>query len=63
MIDSKIMETTKSILKEFGNTYFSDKGTLKRNKVIEDLDTYAPMLMEALHLSLWCIMALYKLKL
>lgn len=54
MIDSKIMETTKSILKEFGNTYFSDKGTLKRNKVIEDLDAYAPMLMEALHLSLWC---------
>ncbi|MGY4791064.1 hypothetical protein ACXDFG_10285 (plasmid) [Pediococcus pentosaceus] len=63
MIDSKIMETTKSILKEFGNTYFSDKGTLKRNKVIEDLDTYTPMLMEALHLSLWCIMVLYKLKL
>ena len=26
MIDSKIMETTKSILKDFGNTYFSDKG-------------------------------------
>ena len=48
MIDSKIMETTKSILKEFGNTYFSDKGTLKRNKVIEDLDAYTPMLMKAL---------------
>lgn len=48
MIDSKIMETTKSILKEFGNTYFSDKGTLKRNKVIEDLDAYIPMLMKAL---------------
>jgi len=48
MIDSKIMETTKSILKDFGNTYFSDKGTLKRNKVIEDLDTYTPMLMKAL---------------
>ncbi|MCT0955835.1 DNA methyltransferase [Weissella cibaria] len=48
MIDSKIMETTKSILKDFGNTYFSDKGTLKRNKVIEDLDAYAPMLMKAL---------------
>ena len=48
MIDSKIMETTKSILKGFGNTYFSDKGTLKRNKVIEDLDTYTPMLMKAL---------------
>ncbi len=63
MINSKIMETTKSILKEFGNTYFSDKGTLKRNKVIEDLDTYTPMLMKALHLSLWCIMVLYKLKL
>lgn len=48
MIDSKIMETTKSILKEFGNTYFSDKGTLNRNKVIEDLDAYTPMLMKAL---------------
>ena len=48
MIDSKIMETTKSILKDFGNTYFSDKGALKRNKVIEDLDAYAPMLMKAL---------------
>jgi len=48
MIDSKIMETTKSILKEFGNTYFSDKETLKRNKVIEDLDAYTPMLMKAL---------------
>lgn len=48
MIDSKIMETTKSILKEFGNTYFSDKGTIKRNKVIEDLDAYTPMLMKAL---------------
>ena len=42
------METTKSILKDFGNTYFSDKGTLKRNKVIEDLDAYTPMLMKAL---------------
>lgn len=42
------METTKSILKGFGNTYFSDKGTLKRNKVIEDLDAYTPMLMKAL---------------
>jgi len=39
MTDSKIKETAKSILKDFGNTYFSDKGTLKRNKVIEDLDT------------------------
>lgn len=48
MLDSKIMETTKSILKDFGNTYFSDKGTLKRNKVIEDLDAYTPMLMKAL---------------
>lgn len=48
MIDSKIMETTKSILKDFGHTYFSDKGTLKRNKVIEDLDAYTPMLMKAL---------------
>lgn len=38
MIDSKIVETTKSILKEFSNTYFSDKGTIKHNKVIEDLD-------------------------
>lgn len=42
------MEITKSILKEFGNTYFSDKGILKRNKVIEDLDAYTPMLMKAL---------------
>ena len=48
MIDSKIMETTKSILKDFGNTYFSDKGTIKRNKVIENLDAYTPMLMKAL---------------
>ena len=42
------MSTTKSILKGFGNTYFSDKGTLKRNKVIEDLDAYTPMLMKEL---------------
>ena len=27
-IDSKILETTKAILKEFGNTYFSEKGAL-----------------------------------
>lgn len=40
MIESKIMGTTKSILKDFGNTYFSEKGALKRNKVIEDLDVY-----------------------
>ncbi|MBZ5956002.1 hypothetical protein KII96_00405 [Leuconostoc gelidum subsp. gasicomitatum] len=46
MIDSKIMATTKSILKDFGNTYFSDKSTLKRNKVIEDLDAYTPMCSE-----------------
>lgn len=37
------METTKSILEDFGNTYFSDKGTLKRNKVIENLDAYTPI--------------------
>lgn len=48
MIDSKIMGEIKSILKDFGNTYFSDKGTLRRNKVIEDLDAYTPMLMKAL---------------
>lgn len=48
MIDSKIMEITKSILKDFGNTYFSDKGDLKRNKIIEDLDAYTPILMKAL---------------
>ena len=48
MLDSKIMETTNSILKDFGNTYFSDKGTLKCNKVIEYLDAYTPMLMKAL---------------
>lgn len=42
------METANSILKDFGNTYFSDKGTLKRNKVIEDLDAYTPILMKAL---------------
>lgn len=48
MIDSKIMAITKSILKDFGNTYFSDNGALKRNKVIEDLDAYTPMLMKAL---------------
>ena len=33
MIDSKIMEKTGAILKDFGNTYFSDNGTLKRHKV------------------------------
>lgn len=33
MIDSKIMEKTEVILKDFGNTYFSDNGTLKRHKV------------------------------
>ncbi|MFK8256097.1 MULTISPECIES: hypothetical protein [Leuconostoc] len=48
MIDSIIMETTNSILKDSGNTYFSNKGNLKRNKVIEDLDAYTPMLMKAL---------------
>ncbi|WP_245299359.1 hypothetical protein [Weissella confusa] len=35
-------------MKYFGNTYFSDKGTLKRNKVIEDLDAYTPILMKTL---------------
>ncbi|KMK53656.1 Modification methylase MboII [Fructobacillus sp. EFB-N1] len=48
MIDSKIMATTKSILKDFGSTYFTSNGNLKRNKVIEDLDAYTPMLMKAL---------------
>lgn len=33
MIDSKIMEKTGAILKDFGDTYFSDNGTLKRHKV------------------------------
>ncbi|SOB43983.1 putative type III restriction-modification system HindVIP enzyme mod [Weissella viridescens] len=47
-VDSKILETTKVILQEFGNTYFSENGALKRNKVIEDLDAYTPMLMKAL---------------
>lgn len=47
-VESKIIETTKTILKEFGNTYFSENGSLKRNKVIEDLDAYTPMLMKAL---------------
>lgn len=48
MIDSKIMATTKSILKEFGKTYFTEEGALKRNRVIEDLDAYTPMLMKSL---------------
>ncbi|WP_242976724.1 site-specific DNA-methyltransferase [Fructobacillus tropaeoli] len=42
------MATTKSILKDFGSTYFTSNGNLKRNKVIEDLDAYTPMLMKAL---------------
>ena len=42
------MEITKSILKGFDGTYFSENGSLKRNKVIEDLDAYTPTLMKAL---------------
>jgi Adenine specific DNA methylase Mod len=42
------MAITKSILQEFGDTYISEQGALKRNKVIEDLDAYTPELMTAL---------------
>jgi len=48
MINPKMMGITKSILEEFWDTYFTEKGSLKRNKVIEDLDSYVPMLMKAL---------------
>ncbi|MGK4018285.1 site-specific DNA-methyltransferase [Weissella paramesenteroides] len=42
------MSTTKSILKGFGKTYFTEAGLLRRNRVIEDLEAYTPMLMKSL---------------
>lgn len=47
-VDSKIMEQVKSVLLTFGNKYIDDNGTLKRDKVIEDLDHYDRDLMTAL---------------
>lgn len=46
-VESKIMQHTKNILNDFGNKYI-EKGQLKRNKVIEDLDRYDETLMTAL---------------
>ena len=39
-IEPKIIEHTKSVLKQFGNRYISDTGTVKKNKVINDLNNY-----------------------
>lgn len=48
MTEPKIISTIKNILKDFGDTYLTEEGVLKRKKVLEDLDAYTPMLMKAL---------------
>lgn len=47
-IEPKIMEHTKSVLKQFGNKYISDNGSVKKNKVISDLNDYDKQLISAL---------------
>lgn len=47
-IEPKIIEHTKSVLKQFGNRYISDTGTVKKNKVINDLNNYDKELISAL---------------
>ncbi|MFC6253341.1 DNA methyltransferase [Secundilactobacillus hailunensis] len=47
-IEPKIMSQVKSILREFDNKYITTNGTLKRVKVISDLDKFDHDLMEKL---------------
>lgn len=47
-VETKIMQVVRSVLSHFGNKYIDTNGTLKRNKVIEDLDHYDKDLMSAL---------------
>lgn len=47
VIDSSLMDHTKNVLKKFGDKYFND-GTLKKNKVIKDLNNYNNELIESL---------------
>ena len=47
-IEPKIMEHTKTVLNQFGNKYLSDNGSIKKNKVISDLNDYNKELMSAL---------------
>ncbi|WP_125711232.1 site-specific DNA-methyltransferase [Companilactobacillus zhongbaensis] len=47
-IEPKVMSQVKSILGEFGNTYLTSEGSLKRNNVINDLDKFNHRLMTKL---------------
>lgn len=47
-VDSAIIQEVKKVLKGFGDTYLTDTGALKRQKLIEDLDKYTPILMKEL---------------
>ena len=47
-IEPKIMEHTKTVLNQFENKYLSDNGSIKKNKVISDLNDYNKELMSAL---------------
>lgn len=46
-VESKVIEHVKNVLRNFGNKYI-ENDTLKKNRVIEDLDAYDHELMEAL---------------
>lgn len=45
-VESKVIEHVKNVLRNFGNKYI-ENDTLKKNRVIEDLDAYDHELMEA----------------
>ena len=47
-VEPRVMEHVRSVLESFENKYLDDKGTLKRTRIIEDLDAYDEHLMTAL---------------
>ncbi|AVI93752.1 putative type III restriction-modification system methylation subunit [Oenococcus oeni] len=47
-VDTKLLAEVKKILQDFGEEYLTSTGKLKRNKLIEDLDAYLPVLMKEL---------------
>lgn len=47
-VEPRVIEHVRSVLESFDNKYLDVKGTLKRNRIIEDLDAYDEQLMTAL---------------
>lgn len=47
-VEPEIITTVKAILEDFGTTYVTASGQLKKSKVVQDLENYTPLLMEQL---------------